>query len=249
MRERTLALLFALAIFAVYGVCFATSSTIRSAEPQYFLGYAPDLDLLRFEEEPPIPRNALFVHTHRIYVNGYAHELEAVHGSPDFSRSPEPLPARASVTLGPEVSPPVRRVADFIDEEAPTEPTLRSAAYVRIEETEGCGCTIKGSSASEMSWHLSIELDPAEDDFTPWGRMTYAIYLGESAEEAASAATPTRHLIAEYQTRIADFSQSWGFQELLEEARFLAVEALDQAGNRSARTAPIELEHVVVHAD
>src|SRR5690606_9802652 len=76
-----------------------------------------------------------------------------------------------------------------------------------------------------------------------WDSLTYLIYVGETASEAAMSAASIHYLIAESEGRLVDLERETSLMHALENARFVAIEAVDRAGNRSERSAPIELVH------
>jgi hypothetical protein len=80
-------------------------------------------------------------------------------------------------------------------------------------------------------------VDPGPDDHTPIPALTYALYVGASADAARTTSQVERFVLIDSAGEIS-FNASYDWTE---SDMFLSVSTLDYAGNESARSAPIQI--------
>jgi hypothetical protein len=145
-------------------------------------------------------------------------------------RVEEPLPAGIRVDSG---GPLQAVVADVIDETPPSAPGIREGRVSRGTSDRGCGPSC-GSGPS-----LGVDFDHAVDDFTPQERMTYVLLYAET--EAALLAMSVHE-----GDWLAPHGIGYVFAKITSDmARgpvWVALQAVDQAGNVSPRTEPLQLQ-------
>jgi hypothetical protein len=122
------------------------------------------------------------------------------------------------------------------DETAPSRPEV-VGGDVTFYEGSSCG------SCGESTWaHIELKA-AASDDQTPQKRLVYAIYLGSSQDEVQ---TVTAHALY-MGSRVGDNSalrptlRNVVSSDWLERNVFVAVAAIDQSGNVSERSTPVQI--------
>jgi hypothetical protein len=155
--------------------------------------------------------------------------LELVPDTP-WSRPAEPLAGGVVV----HVDGFALTTTDAIDEAPPSAPDLLSAGLHYLGDT-GCGRDTTGCNGTD----LILRIEPATDDQTAAEHLSYALFGGATADEAAAATSPLRLLLASP----AEPTESLEIWEPLEPemVEWVALAAVDQAGNLSARTAPVRV--------
>jgi hypothetical protein len=119
------------------------------------------------------------------------------------------------------------------DETAPSRPEVVGGDLTFYE---GSSC---GSCGDETWAHIQLKA-AASDDQTPERLLVYAIYLGSSQDEARTTLTPKALYMG---------SLLWGDLTLrevvpndwLERNVFVAIAAIDQSGNVSERSTPVQI--------
>lgn len=121
------------------------------------------------------------------------------------------------------------RTGDYLDEAPPERPVIRRAELSFHDGTQGCAT----DSCGDLTW-LSLELEDAvSDDHTRSEDIVYVLYLGGSAAEVRNATRPFAYL----EQFSVNVEESW-----LDRNAFIAVAALDHAGNESERSEPFRVE-------
>lgn len=140
----------------------------------------------------------------------------------------EPLQGGASYELNGSTT---FTVADFIDTEPPAAPVLMGQSASVSEGSEGCAQDSCGTMVT-----VTARIAPGSDDRTPPERLTYALYLGASAQKARQSELPAR-------LGLLEAGETWFFADDVwaERDMYLSVAALDFAGNQSTRTEPVLL--------
>jgi hypothetical protein len=117
---------------------------------------------------------------------------------------------------------------DYVDEQPPAAPVLTSGAITHHDGETAC----TSNSCGEYDY-LNFSLAPrAQDDHTE--SVTYAVYLERSAEEARTATTAFALLTGGYMGTFVD--AAW-----VDSDAFIAVSAIDFAGNESPRSEPLQI--------
>lgn len=111
----------------------------------------------------------------------------------------------------------------------PTMPTILSARYLEGESRDGCSNDLRCRNPSDM---FEVRITASTDDFATFDRLTYAVYVGATPGEAQLAETPAALILPFEPTRLLD-AIPWTPGSA---ARYVAIEAVDQAGNTSARS-------------
>ncbi|MBW2465534.1 MAG: hypothetical protein JRH11_28060 [Deltaproteobacteria bacterium] len=132
-------------------------------------------------------------------------------GSGGFTRTAEPLAPDEVYELGSMRF----RTGDFVDDVAPTMPTLLDAVWVDYESGD-CG----------LFDELALEIEAASDDRALPGNLSYAVYFGGSEDAVRTASIPAAVVPASNPTVSLHGGQP----------HFVAIEAIDSAGNVSPRT-------------
>lgn len=241
MGTRALSLAMALAVAGYVSLSSAWKAAVPpSYVPLVVLGGDAEGTLDRIE---PLLRNQAFIGEPEITSQGARVELERIEGTP-FFRPVEIIEPGALVYLRGAFAPSGIVVGEIIDELPPSRPSLVEASYLRFYEQHGCGGVPESVSFDDsLPGELFIEFEGDGDDHAGWDSLTYLIYVGETASEAAMSAASIHYLIAESEGRLVDLERETSLMHALENARFVAIEAVDRAGNRSERSAPIELVH------
>jgi hypothetical protein len=231
MRSRGLAWALAGAIVLVYGVAFACSTPETVGLTSGFLGAES------WESELVVPRNLAVLEIEGVELLDERDEVIALMPVVDalWSRPSEPLEVGSVIRIGHQEA----EVSEAIDETPPTAPGLASAR-VRVFDVDpaGAGCTISASPC-DGTQTLYLDFVPASDDFSAPERITYAVYAGTTAAEAAEASLPLRLLLAPH-AEDASLMDGWGVHDT-EGVEWLSLAAVDQAGNVSARTSPVRI--------
>jgi hypothetical protein len=155
-----------------------------------------------------------------------------------IAKTAEPLPSHLTLALGTASGPKVT-TGDYIDDQPPSVPRVVSGA---VTHSEGGSTACSQSSCGDSdSLNLSI-VGPSSDDHTPAALVTYAIYLEKSAEEARTTPTPFVLLKAPP----APSAGGYGLHVFVDASwtdsdAYIAVSALDLAGNESARCEPFQV--------
>jgi hypothetical protein len=224
-------------VVLAYGVAFACSAVPSMGVTSGFLGlesFAPATT------ELTVPRNLAVVDMEiddpvaLLDELGEVIELEPVVGTP-WSRPVASLEPGSRVKVGHREA----LVVDLIDETPPSAPELTSArVHVFEYRDSGCGCTIVEPSCTGLET-LYLTIAPAEDDYSARERITYALFAGSTSGEAAAATWPLR-LLTGWGDDETELSMSWGLHDT-DDVEWVAIAAVDQAGNMSARTMPVRL--------
>ncbi len=122
-------------------------------------------------------------------------------------------------------------VSDVVDEEAPSTPTVTAAT---LTASGSDGCASYTSCGRIVSFEFEVD---ATDDVALEGRLTYAFYFTDSADEEVGA-RPDKVLVRAYDGTL------WGFGTEADEGAsiFVRVRAIDQAGNVSALSEPVRVD-------
>lgn len=194
------------------------------------------------ERISPLLRNQAFIWKDDITIDEHALALKPIEGTP-FYRPIELLDVGAQITIA-RLSPEAIPVGELIDETPPERPTLIMASYLRLYEQQGCGGVPEVVSFDESKpGTLSVDFEAGDDDYASPAELTYLVFIGETEEAALEAEESVLYLIAASEGHLADLRHDWALMFALEEARFIAIEAVDRAGNKSERSEPIELIH------
>jgi hypothetical protein len=126
-------------------------------------------------------------------------------------------------------------VDDVIDETLPSAPSLTRARVHVVESGRGC---LRPVSTCEGMETLYLTIEESSDDYSPPERITYAMFGGSTASEAEAAELPIRLLVTRPDT--SELVETWGMLDT-DPIQWVAIAAVDQAGNVSARTAPVRL--------
>jgi hypothetical protein len=190
-----------------------------------------------------LPRNVAFVFFARengarpqLTAAGAAIELELLGVEPErshFGLQTPREPLVPGMTYSYDLSGPFT-VDDYIDETAPEPPRITKAAMEAFDYGGSCG----GSSCNDIV-SVKVRLTPGTDDHTTTTALTYAMYIGESAEAARTTTQVERFLVQSGQEDlILRESYDWTERDM-----FVSVSALDHAGNESHRTEPVQINH------
>ncbi len=118
------------------------------------------------------------------------------------------------------------RTGDYLDETPPEQPSIASGTLSFHDGTPGCGAQ---DSCGDYTF-LSFDLERlVSDDHALAEDMVYALYFGESEGDVRNATTPYAYLM-DFRLNVDD---AW-----MDKDAFIAVAALDHAGNESARSEP-----------
>lgn len=172
-----------------------------------------------------VPRNVAVVGAASLRVEERDAALIQLNEDLDLYRTTELLPGGAAVV---SVNGMVR-VGRFVDDEAPSRPTIRAT----FGSSDGCG---EGAIPASV---ISVSVDGATDDHTPREHLTYVLYIGATEAEALETTTP-HGLFAD-----AGFSSFWVVEAraLRHETLWVGVAVLDQAGNLSERSAAMNIHN------
>jgi hypothetical protein len=120
---------------------------------------------------------------------------------------------------------------DYVDDQPPTTPVLTSGAVTHHEGETACA----SNSCGDYDYlNFSIAL-PVTDDHTPAEVLIYAVYLEKTAEEARTAGTA--FVLLAGPSALGTFvDASW-----VDSDAFIAVSAIDFAGNESPRSEPYQV--------
>jgi hypothetical protein len=207
---------------------------------------------------PPLPRNAAFIHpvyeedvprdaiafaddtTHGRVITGrltkwiYGDSPASVSGFPRtfLIQADELLAPGATVVPRGQQDPPIQTVGEYVDEQPPTAPVIGNA-QLHVETADNM-CDIRASLAFDVT-------GAPTDDHAPSHQLAYAVYLGKSAIEASTA--PRAFVVGRPEppeTRISILSftkEPWK-----DRPTYVAVSAMDFAGNESARSNAIAID-------
>jgi uncharacterized protein (TIGR03382 family) len=188
--------------------------------------------------DAPLPRNLALVYwssrgVPRLTLDGAPVALEplgpsAEAGTTGMMAPSEPLRSGARYELDGSTA---FTVADFIDTEPPSAPVLADQSVSVSDGREGCAYDSCGPMVT-----VTARIAPGSDDRTPPERLTYALYLGASAQKARQSEVPAR-------LGLLENGETWFFADdaWAERDMYLSVAALDFAGNQSTRTEPVLL--------
>jgi len=155
-----------------------------------------------------------------------------------IAKTAEPLPSHLTLALGTASGLKVT-TGDYIDDQPPSAPRVVSGA---LTHSDGGSTACSQSSCGDSdSLDLSI-VGPSSDDHAAAELVTYAVYLEKSADEARTTATPFVLLQAPPSPSAGGYGlhvsvdASWTDSDA-----YIAVSALDLAGNESARSEPFQV--------
>jgi hypothetical protein len=127
--------------------------------------------------------------------------------------------------------PPVYTVGDYVDEQPPSAPVIGNA-QLHVETADNM-CDIAASLAFDVTGA------PA-DDHAPSHQLAYAVYLGKSAVEASTA--PRAFVVGRPEPPVTRISTlSFRKEPWKDPPTYVAVSAMDFAGNESARSNAIAI--------
>ena len=188
-----------------------------------------------------LPRNVAFVFFSRgpgtrtqLTAAGAAVELELLGVEPErsqFGLQTPREPLVPGVMYSYDLSGPFT-VDDYIDEAAPEPPRIHKASMQASDYGGSCG----GSSCGDIV-SVQVQVTPGADDHTTTAALTYAIYIGESAQAALTTTQVVRFLVLNGQENLV-FREDY---EWSDRDMFVSVSTLDHAGNESARTEPVQI--------
>jgi hypothetical protein len=136
------------------------------------------------------------------------------------------IPAGSTTVSADDATIAVSDVADTVA------PTLAVAGVTWTEESACSGCAYGGVDTS----HVTLDVT-AEDDAATAEHITYAVYFGETENEAIAASAGEPELWV-----LPSDGRVWFFQRADDVASFVVVRAFDQAGNASTASAPEPIE-------
>jgi hypothetical protein len=188
-----------------------------------------------------LPRNVAFVFFSRgpgartqLTAAGEVVELELLGVEPErsqFGLQTPREPLVPGVMYSYDLSGPFT-VDDYIDEAAPEPPRIHKASMRASDYGGSCG----GSSCGDIV-SVQVQVTPGADDHTPAAALTYAMYIGESAQAALTTTQVERFLLLNGQEELI-FREHYDWSD---RDMFVSVSALDHAGNESARTEPVQI--------
>ncbi|WP_437960743.1 hypothetical protein WME76_14540 [Sorangium sp. So ce119] len=124
------------------------------------------------------------------------------------------------------------RTSDVIDDAAPSAPVLARGDVEFQANEPACGA----SSCGDMTT-LTFDLaERSEDDHSPAEALVYAVYVGFSPEQARSKAQPDAWLEGDAMLLYVD-------EEHVGRDVYIAVSAIDEAGNEGERSEVLQVEH------
>lgn len=121
-------------------------------------------------------------------------------------------------------------VGAYVDTVAPTPPTVL-AASAHGNGSSGCGTNRCGYVAA-----FDLQITPSSDDHALASQITYEIYAGSTAIAAQESTVAVTHLVASEAT-LRDVGS------LGADGEYVAIVAVDQAGNVSARSPSVRVRH------
>jgi hypothetical protein len=188
------------------------------------------------EDELRLPRNVAFVFWSRrahpqLTAADTTVELELLGAEPEegFGLLTPSTPLEPGVMYTYNFTEKLT-VEDYVDEVAPQPGRVVTANFTATESKGTCGFDSCGDRAT-----ITMQIEPGVDDHTTRRALTYAVFIGETAEEARTTTRVERYTLLESgdQTWIPA-SFEWSESDL-----YFAVSTLDHAGNESPRTEPI----------
>jgi uncharacterized protein (TIGR03382 family) len=232
-------------------LCASAASFVAARGPQRAracdISFPPSVTsgILGFESGTPelspgsqLPRNLALTYWStrgepRLTLAGAAVALEPLGPSPEAGEiglmtPSEPLQSGALYQLDGSTA---FTVADFIDTEPPSAPVLADRSVSVSDGRDGCAYDSCGPMVT-----VSARIAPGSDDHTPPERLTYALYLGASAQKARQSETPASLGLLENGETWFFAADAWAERDM-----YLSVAALDFAGNQSTRTEPVLL--------
>lgn len=142
---------------------------------------------------------------------------------PGISRVVTPVPRLARVQSIP--------VDDLDDTTPPLAATITGGAFTVSSGSGGCAGTC-GPSA-----RVSVDIDAPTDDWTPTSQLTYALFVGETAEEVNTALTPDGFFFQDRGGAVwRDAVESEGDRDI-----WVTLVTIDLAGNVSPRATPMQI--------
>jgi hypothetical protein len=207
-----------------------------------------------WRELPPVPRNAAYLWSLPegadpaaalvLATDAATHDPVMGHvvrriatGSGYFPKSaglyiakPDELlaPHRMFIGFGNR-SVPAYTTADYVDEQPPAAPVLTSGAITHHDGETACS----SDSCGEYDYLNFSIATSVQDDHKPTEMVTYAVYLERSAEQARTASTAFALLTGHTGTFV---DAAW-----VDSDAFIAVSAIDFAGNESPRSEPLQV--------
>jgi hypothetical protein len=134
----------------------------------------------------------------------------------------EPVEPNASVFVGVDLT-----VGTEIDETPPEQPIIAGGAVTFNSGRQVCAQDSCGDYTE-----LEVTIEPVADDHAASAHMVYAVYLARGASEAATTSTPLA-VLRHGQPLWMLISDEWADSDA-----YVAISALDHAGNESPRSAP-----------
>ncbi|WP_437820160.1 hypothetical protein [Sorangium sp. So ce1078] len=148
---------------------------------------------------------------------------------------------RPAETLAPDTTYRLRlrptverlvRTSDVIDDSPPSAPELASGDVEFHAQEPACG----SGGCPDMTT-LTFDLAKrSEDDQTPAESLVYAVYVGFSPEQALTKSQPDAWLQGDSMFLYVD-------EDHVGRDVYIAVAAIDEAGNESARSEVLQVEH------
>ena len=248
-------------LLVLVGALGSTAFPRPAAACTFFISFVSGNQIVgaRGQDYPPVPRNAAFLWTsfagEAPPSDAFAVATDATSHAPIMGRVMRPIYSASEHSLGllyptfivktDELLPPGRPVSpvdnvlrpvyatgDYVDETPPKAPEIvdaliqHQAAGGTCPATTGLGVTLAG---------------PVTDDHTPSGLLAYAIYLEKTAAEAISAKTAFA-LIAQMSPATNPEQLHVFVAHAWKDAQaFVAVSAIDFAGNESQRSNVFEI--------
>jgi hypothetical protein len=180
-----------------------------------------------------VPRNAAVLGADiTLLQTGESVSLAALPGHPDLFQPLEPLPVGAMI----EVQGVQAHVVDVIDESPPSGPRITDGRIHRPRGNRGCVAGEGPECVDIVTLNLGFE--PGDDDTTPPSRMTYILFMGTTRDEVAGMELQEGEWLL-----AADVTHLWFPLDFAADVDpdWVALQAVDQAGNVSPRSEPFRL--------
>jgi MYXO-CTERM domain-containing protein len=188
-----------------------------------------------------VPRNAVFITVQRsgappdwdpIPIDNEVPFTGLVYENHEFWTAAEPLAPGTAIPVS--TSTTTYEVDEVIDVTPPSRPTVEGGEVTFHRGTTRDGCSTTESSCGDYT-DVTIDIVQAEDEHTPQGQLTYAVYVGYTAEEARQEQEIT-HLLFPSPTL-----WTLTLEPLSAADVYVAVSAIDMAGNESERSEPVKI--------